>query len=703
MSIKYSIEKNDLLLIIMDYLYSEGLYQSYISLEDESKINLFKYEEKLEILRKCILDGDWEEAEKFLSKLKTIENFPYTKLLFEIKKEKLIEEVESQQNDYSTNVLAQELRDIQSLGLENDFNDLINFLKDNEKEEKNIINRRLNIFNSIRKNLVFLYPTKNEIIIDPGKLKKMISKFIEFLLENNNNINNINIKNNEIKYFNLNEIFNFFEYDNNIKLNSNNNLINNNSLNNNLINNININKINNKTSPSKDTYSLIAQRNKLIKEKLAETYDDLDLNLQISEVNENNNNYDISIINNNNNNDNIISTNNNDNFSTENEKQKKLNSLSDLDQEEYRMKNYYDYYNYDITSLALKKVIEDTHPIRCCCFSPKGEYFAIGTNSKSLKIFDLSFILDSINKRNFYSKNIKNNNITTNNKNYKETIGMIYEQKNYHLGSIYSIDWSSSGKLLATGSNDKTIKLIHIPELDPEIINNNNTTSENVNNCETLELIISGNSGTVRNLCFEPINDLTLLSCNVGENVIKLWDTEKGVNTSNLEGHTMDVYNIKWSNDSQLFTSIGLDRTIRFWDIRENKNINIISSINFSSINDISIFTKNEGNNNNILIACGHSDGLLTIWDYNRRCILKQSYEHNSEIRSINFSPDGKYLITGSFDHKIKIYDVANNFEVMGELEHNDKVVSCKWHPEIPMILSTSADKTARVWIPNKL
>ena len=703
MSIKYSIEKNDLLLIIMDYLYSEGLYQSYISLEDESKINLFKYEEKLEILRKCILDGDWEEAEKFLSKIKTIENFPYTKLLFEIKKEKLIEEVESQQNDYSTNVLAQELRDIQSLGLENDFNDLINFLKDNEKEEKNIINRRLNIFNSIRKNLVFLYPTKNEIIIDPGKLKKMISKFIEFLLENNNNINNINIKNNEIKYFNLNEIFNFFEYNNNnnhIKLNSNNNLINNNSLNNNLINNININKINNKTSPSKDTYSLIAQRNKLIKEKLAETYDDLDLNLQISEVNENNNNYDISI---NNNNDKINSTNNNDNFSTENEKQKKLNSLSDLDQEEYRMKNYYDYYNYDITSLALKKVIEDTHPIRCCCFSPKGEYFAIGTNSKSLKIFDLSFILDSINKRNFYSKNIKNNNNIINNKNYKETIGMIYEQKNYHLGSIYSIDWSSSGKLLATGSNDKTIKLIHIPELDPEIINNNNTTSENINNYETLELIISGNSGTVRNLCFEPINDLTLLSCNVGENVIKLWDTEKGVNSSNLEGHTMDVYNIKWSNDSQLFTSIGLDRTIRFWDIRENKNINIISSINFSSINDISIFTKNEGNNNNILIACGHSDGLLTIWDYNRRCILKQSYEHNSEIRSINFSPDGKYLITGSFDHKIKIYDVANNFEVMGELEHNDKVVSCKWHPEIPMILSTSADKTARVWIPNKL
>jgi WD40 repeat protein len=725
MSLKYSIEKSDLILLIMDYLYSEGLYQSYISLEEESKINLFKYEEKLEILRKCILDGDWEEAEKFLLKLKSIENFPYTKLLFEIKKEKLIEEVESQQNDYSTNVLAQELKEIQLLGLENDFNNLINFLKDNEKEEKNIINRRLNIFNLIRKNLIFLYPIKNEVVIENGKLMILISKFIEILIEriNNNNINN-NVNNNnynqDIKIFNINEIFNFFDYkkynnnnlNNNFNNNFNNNLNHTYSNNNNLNNNNNIYIIN-KTSPSKEACSLIAQRNKLIKEKLAETYDELDLNFQTNEDDiENNNNIDK---NNKNNykteNENSKENSNENSNENENTNENKLNSLSDLDKEEYTMKNYYDYYNYDITSLSLKKVIEDTHPIRCCCFSPKGEYFAIGTNSKSLKIFDLSYILENFNKRNFYSKNIKNNkfnNTNTNNKNFhnKETIGMIYEQKNFHLGSIYSIDWSSSGKLLATGSNDKTIKLIHIPELEFNNnfnINNNINNNEFLNNGESLELTISGNSGTVRNLCFEPINDLTLLSCNVGENVIKIWDTEKGINTMTLEGHSNDVYNIKWSNDSQLFSSISLDKTIRFWDIRENKNINIINFINFSNINDISIFNKNEGNFNNILIACGHNDGLITIWDYNRKCILKQSYEHNNEIRTINFSPDGKYLLTGGFDHKIKIFDVNNNFDVLGELQHNDKVISCKWHPEIPMILSTSADKTARVWIPTKL
>ena len=215
---------------------------------------------------------------------------------------------------------------------------------------------------------------------------------------------------------------------------------------------------------------------------------------------------------------------------------------------------------------------------------------------------------------------------------------------------------------------------------------------------ETFELQITGNQGTVRSLCFEPTNDLVLLSANNGENTVKLWDTMKGINIACLEGHNSEANIVKWSNDSQLFASSGLDKTIRFWDIREYKNINILSAIQYAYINDFSIFSKN----NNTTIAVGHSDGLVTIWDYLKQTVIKEIYDHNEEVRSISFSPDGKYLLSGSFDSKIKIYDVIKNYNLIGELEHSDKVVSCKWHPEIPLIVSTSADKTARVWVPSK-
>lgn len=230
------------------------------------------------------------------------------------------------------------------------------------------------------------------------------------------------------------------------------------------------------------------------------------------------------------------------------------NALSDLDKEEYFMKSCYDFFDYDITTLAERKVIEDSHPIRTSCFSSKGDYFAIGTNSKSIKLFHIKPVLQRFNKKNSYNfksdLNIQNqihinnnlnskliynnsnnnnlnnkNNAVNNNKmsnlinqnqienlsynNEVDDIKMVFEQANHHMGSIYCLDWSLSGRLIASGSNDRLIKLMVVPNLDESLYGKDN---------ETLELIITGHEGTIRTVCFEPTNDLILLSggiCNI--------------------------------------------------------------------------------------------------------------------------------------------------------------------------------------------
>ena len=750
----YSLKKEDLILLIMDFLKNEGYDRTYVSLEEESGINLYNYDENLGILRGFILDGDWEEAEKSLEFFKNMKNFPYKNLIFEIRKEKLIEEVEAQQKDGTFDGLAKELKDLQDLGCNKEFNNLMDYLKETEHDVLNeTISRRLEIFNKIRKQITFQYPiTKNELNIKPNQLKeifsKLIEKFISFTkIKNNNNV------------YNLKDIDNFLkikiEQDtglNRLDSDTNKNTIIHNSIYN-YKNSFRTsdNESNNYSDKNKIKNGAKLKSKKSSLERLAETYDDLDLNLQYDEIDNKKNikkaskNSSDKKLNNSNKSNKSNKSNNkgkgknnnqpgsagvkqnsknlnnqkpknnkskekkkiiqkNEKYLEQKENADELNlntnlnninsvnndndhGLSDLDQDEYFLKNCYDYYNYDITSLSLKKVIEDSHPIRCCCFSPKGEYFAIGTNSKCLKIYDLSNILENFTKRNTIYAQINSNNnnnatsLLSNSKLNKETIGLIFEQKDHHHGSIFCIDWSPSGKLLATGSNDKTIKLMSIPELDEK--NNKNLT---------------GNQGTVRSLCFEPTNDSILLSANTGENTIKIWDTIKGINIICLEGHNSDVNSVKWSNDSQLFASCALDKTVRFWDIRDYKSINILSAVQYADINDISIFSRG----NNTIIAVGHDDGLVTIWDYSKQCVIKEIYEHNEEVRSVSFSPDGRYLLSGSFDSTIKIYDINNNFCNIGKLEHGDKVVSCKWHPEIPLIVSTSADRTARVWIPSK-
>jgi len=761
------IKKEDLILLIMDFLKNEGYDRTYVSLEEESGINLYNYDENLGILRGFILDGDWEEAEKSLEIFKSKKNFPFKNLIFEIRKEKLIEEVEAQQKDGTFDGLAKELKDLQDLGCNKEFNNLMDYLKETEHDVLNeTISRRLEIFNKIRKQITFQYPiTNNEINIQTNKLKEIFSNVIEKFLIFSKNIKK---ENNIYNLKDIDELLNIkFELDNILDSDTNKNTIIYNNNSNYYKDSFNESK--NNSSRRKSNSNI--RNSKSAMERLAETYDDLDIYIQDDAIENNkksktqkknistnkenrvnkninnnnkkksftkqNTNYLKDIINdkkkikkspirnnsftksskslksNKNMKDNKKTNNKiDDNYKvktfTNNTKSNYYSNkildagLSDLDQDEYFFKNCYDYYNYDIKSLYLKKVISDTHPIRCCCFSPKGDYFAIGTNSKSVKIYDLSYILDSFTKRNNnifqqipINRQSNTNSLISNSKtNNKESISLLFEQKNYHFGSIFSIDWSPSGHLLATGSNDKTIKLMTIPEL--YLTNNNDKKILDDN--ETTEVQITGNQGTVRSLCFEPNNDNILLSANSGENTIKLWDTLKGVNIGYLEGHNSDVNSVKWSNDSQLFASCALDKTVRFWDIRENKNINILSAIQYANINDIAIFSSS----NNIIVAVGHTDGLMTIWDYSKQCVIKEIYEHNEQIRSVAFSPDGKYLLSGAFDSKIKIYDINNNFNFIGEIEHGDKVVSCKWHPDIPLIISTSADKTARVWIPSK-
>jgi WD40 repeat protein len=68
----------------------------------------------------------------------------------------------------------------------------------------------------------------------------------------------------------------------------------------------------------------------------------------------------------------------------------------------------------------------------------------------------------------------------------------------------------------------------------------------------------------------------------------------------------------------------------------------------------------------------------------------------------VSFSVDGKYLASAGFDSQIVITDTSDldNLSPIKTLYHDDKVVSVKWHPFLPLLLSTSADKTARIWYP---
>ena len=683
-----TIKKSDIILFIMDFLYNEHLDKALISLEQETNISLFNFPKELLVLRNLILEANWVEAEEIINSINqnNINNFPYRKVIFELKKQQFLEAVESEPNQTSNggdveNLVAQ-LKYLQTLCPPDEFKKILQCLSQtpsitDQEEYKNWspITGRLMCFDKIRNYLKFIYPVRTNEAKMEKNLMINVLKAVYFLSTNDASYREISNLNDVLKGF-------IIEVDKDIKEN---NLM----MNINIENDVSKNKIN--ASTSQQINVMKSNRNELILSQSQNQFllnNNNNINNNINNINIENNNNKMKnnnrIINNNNfiekrssdendysskNRDTAININTNTNNSNQNidinntnqtqpqgennicESSTNLNLNNNLTLEDYACigNGYTKFSKYDISSYDLSKVIEDSHPIRTSCFSPKGDCLAIGTNSRSLKIYSLSHVLSNFKK---YS------GINTSTK-----MPLIFEQKNHHLGSLYCLDWSVSGRLLASGSNDKVIKLMVVPPLSED-----------------------------------PSSDLTLLTAGDVDKNIKMWDTENGSSKGELIGHNKDVTTIKWSNDGSYFGSGSADKTIKLWDIKSLKEICTIPTLGYGPINDISLLNTGEM----LIVAAGHVDGNITIWDAQRKSLFTEIKENSQgkEVRTICFSPDGKYLISGGFDNKIKIYDILNNFNLASELEHNDKVVSVKWHPDLPIIVSTSADKTARIWSP---
>jgi WD40 repeat protein/serine/threonine protein kinase len=71
---------------------------------------------------------------------------------------------------------------------------------------------------------------------------------------------------------------------------------------------------------------------------------------------------------------------------------------------------------------------------------------------------------------------------------------------------------------------------------------------------------------------------------------------------------------------------------------------------------------------------------------------------HSDEIRAIDFSPDGRRIITASFDGTAKVWDAASGVELLRLIGHTGHVNSAAFSQDGRRIVTGSADNTARIW-----
>jgi WD40 repeat protein len=307
----------------------------------------------------------------------------------------------------------------------------------------------------------------------------------------------------------------------------------------------------------------------------------------------------------------------------------------------------------------------------------------------------------------------------------------IWDASTMHSESIRRLAFEpGNGELLATASADTTVKLW-------KVASGPDTTCADMTS-GTLNAAgkpLRGHNDSVSSVAFSPNGEI--LATASDDQTVRLWKVGSGQLVATLSGHRDIVNDVAWSADGLLATaasdgviiwkvssadghganprimhrllerhqvySVAFDPegislatadengTLAIWDVTSGQmktsftaHVGPIRKVAFSPV-------RGSG-----LLATAGVDKTARLWDAPNRKI--QEFSHANVVTDVAFSPDGKRLATASLDKKVKVWEVGSD-EPLTIISHSAEVTSVAFGPPDGMVLAAgTSDHSVHIY-----
>ncbi len=240
-----------------------------------------------------------------------------------------------------------------------------------------------------------------------------------------------------------------------------------------------------------------------------------------------------------------------------------------------------------------------------------------------------------------------------------------------HTNRVNSVAFSPDGTTLASGSNDRTVRLWNV------------ATQREITT-------LTGHTDWVNSMAFSP--DGKILASGSDDQTVRLWDVATQREITTLTGHIGWVNSVAFSPDGEILASGSNDRTVRLWNVATQREITTLTG-HIGWVNSVAFSPDGK------ILASGSDDQTVKLWNVATQREITTLMEHLNVVSSVAFSPDGSTLASGAVSWEaVRLWDVATRTNTATLSEHTDWVNSVAFSPDGKTLASGSDDQTVKLW-----
>jgi WD40 repeat protein/serine/threonine protein kinase len=219
-----------------------------------------------------------------------------------------------------------------------------------------------------------------------------------------------------------------------------------------------------------------------------------------------------------------------------------------------------------------------------------------------------------------------------------------------HTLAVLGVAFSRNGKLLASASADRTVKLWDM------------ATGQELRT-------MKGHNAGVSSVAFSA--DGRLLVSGSYDQTARLWDVATGEELHTFKGHGEGIRCVAFHPDSSRVASASWDQTVRLWDVVSGQETFLLRGEEIGGLRGVTHNGVAFSPDGNILAACSEgytnsgSRHEIKLWDATTRPAVPVLHGHTGYVYAAVFRPDGKQAASTAADRTVKVWDLTTGEETL--------------------------------------